>query len=251
MGIVYALHDPVLDRFVAAKVIRREVSNDPTLVERFLREARIVAQLRHPNIVAIHDIGRGDPGHFYVMDYIEGRNLAELIGRRGSLPLADAKRIILATSRTVAFAHDRSVLHRDLKPENVMLDESGNVFVLDFGLARAAADPRLTRSGDLLGSPWYMSPEQLAGGDFDARSDVFALGLIFFYLLDGVPLFNGATIGEVRAQHAAWEVNSRLRSLNVPESIVEILGRMLARDPAERLPDLLLGARFADFGVSS
>jgi serine/threonine-protein kinase len=251
MGVVYALHDPVLDRFVAAKVIRPEVSNDPILVERFLREARIVAQLRHPNIVAIHDVGRGDSGHFYVMDYIDGRNLAELIEKRGSLPLADARMIILATSRAVAFAHDRGVLHRDLKPENVMLDDNGNVFVLDFGLARAAADPRLTRSGDLLGSPWYMSPEQLSGAEIDARSDVFAVGLLFYYLLAGAALFDGATLGEVRAQHAAWVIDPRLRDLGVPASVVGILESMLARNPADRLPDLRLGARFSDFSEVS
>jgi eukaryotic-like serine/threonine-protein kinase len=247
MGVVYAAHDPVLDRNVAVKVLRRELSEDAALVQRFLREARIAAALRHPNVVSIHDIGRGDLGHFFVMDFIDGRNLAEIVEDRGYLPLNDAKRIVHECARAVAFAHNAGVLHRDLKPENVMLDNDGHVVVLDFGLARAMRDERHTRHGGILGSPRYMSPEQLVGQDADVRCDVFSVGLLFYYLLVGRALFDGESLAEIRRQHDAWVVEERLAALEIPLSVIDILRSMLARKLEDRLPDLLLAARFEEF----
>ena len=250
MGVVYAAHDPVLDRHVAVKVLRRELSEDASLVKRFLREARIAAALRHPNIISIHDIGHGDRGHFFVMDLIDGRNLAEVVDTLGYVPLGDAKRIVHDCAKAVAFAHDAGVLHRDLKPENVMLDDAGHVVVLDFGLARAMRDERATRHGGILGSPRYMSPEQLEGHDADVRCDVFSVGLLFYFLLAGHPLFDGRTLAEIRRQHNAWVVEERLDALEIPLSVIEILKQLLARKIEDRLPDLLLGARFEEFRQS-
>jgi serine/threonine-protein kinase len=247
MGVVYAALDPVLDRYVAVKVLRRELSEDPSLVQRFLREARIAAALRHPNVVSIHDIGHGDLGNFFVMDFIDGRNLAEIVKDRGYVPLADAKRIVLECAKAVAFAHNAGILHRDLKPENVMLDNNGHVVVLDFGLARALRDERHTRHGGILGSPRYMCPEQLAGQDADTRCDVFSLGLLFYFLLAGQPLFDGEGLLEIRRQHDGALVEERLGALQIPLPIIEILKQMLARKPEDRLPDLLLAARFEEF----
>jgi serine/threonine-protein kinase len=198
-------------------------------------------------VVSIHDIGRGDIGHFFVMDFIDGRNLAESVEGRGYVPLGDAKRIVHECAKAVAFAHDAGVLHRDLKPENVMLDRNGHVVVLDFGLARALRDERHTRHGGILGSPRYMSPEQLAGQDADVRCDVFSIGLLFYFHLAGRPLFDGESLAEIRRQHDAWVVEGRLEALEIPFPVIEILKQMLARKLEDRLPDLLLAARFEEF----
>jgi len=238
MGFVYRGHDPSLDRPVAIKILRPEYSRDPSFVERFLKEARIAARLRHPHIVSIHEVGESDLGHYYVMDFIDGDTLHAVVKRGGALPFDAAARVLLEIGRAVAFAHESGILHRDLKPENAMIDREGNVVVMDFGLARAADDPRLTRVGTIVGSPLYMSPEQIRGEPVDHRSDIFSIGLIFFYLLAGRHLFHGDTVAEVIASQREMNIADVLRRTIRPDSARRLMTRLLEREPANRLGDL-------------
>lgn len=250
MGIVYEARDPILERPVAIKVLKPALAEDPGSVRRFIREARIGARLRHPNIVSIHEVGESDRGHYYVMDLIDGTTLAEIVERFGALASQDATRILLQIAKAVSYAHDEGVLHRDLKPENVMIDRRGHVVVMDFGLARALDDPRITSDGRLVGSPRYMSPEQVDGHPLDAKCDVFAVGLLYYFLLAGRPLFDGETASLVLEQHRTLSIEPAVERLrldrDLPELSASLLRRMLERDAARRLPDLRLTVRFPD-----
>jgi serine/threonine protein kinase len=201
MGHVYKARERSLERYVAIKVIPQERNRDAAFVERFRREAKIAARLRHPRIVSVHEVGTLGGFHYFSMDFIEGSTLRSVVQRQRWLPVEDAIGIVTEIGRAVAHAHGRGVIHRDLKPENVMIDSEGDVFVMDFGLARAIEDQALTHSGAIVGSPTYMSPEQLAGGPLDERTDIYAIGLLLFYCLTGEDLFAADSIPAVVAKH--------------------------------------------------
>jgi serine/threonine protein kinase len=238
MGIVYRAHDPALDRPVAIKLLKETISQDPDFIERFLKEARIAARLRHPNIVSIHEVGRSERGYCYVMDFIDGETLSGIVRRRGPLSFEDASRILTEVARAIGYAHESAVLHRDLKPENVMIDRQGNVIVMDFGLARAADDPKLTKTGAVLGSPLYMSPEQMEGLPIDHRSDIFSLGLIFYFLLSGKHFYRGSTISSIVRHMRTVAIREAVATSRLPAPALPILHRMLERDPGLRANDL-------------
>ena len=231
MGIVHQGRDAVLDRLVAIKILKESYAEDPEFIDRFLKEARIAARLRHPNIVSIHEVGRSERGWCYIMDYIDGETLSGLVRRRGAIPADDAARVIVEIAKAVSFAHESGVLHRDLKPENVMIDRQGNVVVMDFGLARAADDPRLTRTGHVVGSPLYMSPEQGRGENVDQRSDIFSIGLIYFFLLTGRHFFHGETISSVVEKQKRLPIPQTIDAAGLPSGAGGILKGMLQRDP--------------------
>ena len=178
MGLVYRADDEELSLPVALKVLRPELSADPSLLDRFRRELVLGRQVSHPNVVRIHDIGQDGDLHFLTMDYVEGRSLRQWMEERGRMDEATAVSILRAVTEALAVAHRAGVIHRDLKPSNILIDASERPHVSDFGLARSLAASGLTRAGTVMGTPDYLSPEQARGEPVDARTDLYALGII-------------------------------------------------------------------------
>jgi serine/threonine-protein kinase len=228
MGSVYKARERTLDRYVALKIVAKERSHDEQFVDRFRREARLAARLRHPRIVSVHEVGALGGFPYFSMDYIEGGTLRSVVARRRALPAEDAIGVIAEICRAVAHAHGKGIIHRDLKPENVMIDTEGDVFVMDFGLARAVGEANITHSGVVMGSPFYMSPEQLAGESADERSDIYALGLILWFCLTGDDLFAAETITGVVAKHMSTQIRDVVRTnAQLPPNLHEVLVSML------------------------
>ncbi|HXG58532.1 MAG TPA: serine/threonine-protein kinase [Thermoanaerobaculia bacterium] len=231
MGAVYKARERALDRSVALKIVPEHRSQDVHFVERFRREARIAARLRHPRIVSVHEVGTMGPFPYFSMDYIEGGTLRSVVQRRRSLSPEDAISIVAEVCRAVAHAHGKGVIHRDLKPENVMIDSEGDVFVMDFGLARVSEEPALTQSGAIMGTPFYMSPEQLSGGKVDERSDIYSIGLILYYCLTGNDLFAAENVSAVVAKHANTRIVDIVEAnALLPPSLQDVLRSMLEED---------------------
>jgi serine/threonine protein kinase len=189
MGAVYKARQPALDRLVALKILPRQAAGDPGFAERFNREARALAKLNHPNIVAVHDFGQANGLNYLVMEYVDGPNLRQL-EQAGKLTARQALQIIPQICEALQFAHDEGVVHRDIKPENVLLDRKGRVKIADFGLAkilgREAKDWRLTGARDVMGTPHYMAPEQVEHPQqVDHRADIYSLGVVFYEMLTG------------------------------------------------------------------
>jgi len=185
MGKVYKGYDPTLDRYVALKVMAPHLTWEEEFVERFLREARSAARLRHPNIVTIYDVGRDRGWYYFSMDYVEGKTVAQLIKERGRTSIQDALQILRPLASALDYAHEQGLVHRDIKPSNVVVGDDGHVTLMDFGIARASQTTRLTRSGAVMGTPEYMAPEQARGDDVDRRTDQYALGVIAYEMLVG------------------------------------------------------------------
>jgi serine/threonine protein kinase len=236
MGILYRAHDPDLDRVVAVKVLRGDFSV-PDAEERFTREARALARLKHQNIVSIFDFGRADDQWFLVMEFIAGSTLAELIDRRTLPRLAERLRIFDQVCAATAHAHDQGWIHRDLKPSNVMLDDDKLVKVLDFGLARQI-DVGLTQNAALIGSPNYMAPEQVRAGIVDRRADIFSASAMLYELLTYQKAFAGRTAEEAMGavlRHTPPPPSSI--DASVPPALDAIVQRGLAKAPEERFQD--------------
>ncbi|HEX7253422.1 MAG TPA: protein kinase, partial [Thermoanaerobaculia bacterium] len=237
MGVVYRARDPLLNREVAVKLIS---SSDltPELEGRFQREAQLVAQMDHPAIVPIHDLGRDQGSLFFVMPLVSGTNLQRLI-RDQSLRLGEVVDIGIQAAEALEYSHSRGVVHRDIKPANIMVtrDDSGSgarVRVMDFGLAHSATESRLTKTGTLVGTVAYLSPEQVASRAFDGRSDVYSLGVVLYECLVGEPPFTG----EVQSilYRIVHEIPQSPRALGaeIREELEDIVLRCLAKDPAKR-----------------
>src|SRR5262245_60334303 len=204
MGEIYRARDPRLEREVAIKLLPLALRGDPERRARFLREARAVAQLSHPHITAIHEVGEADGQDFIALEYVDGHTLVEMLAAR-RLSLSELVDLALPLADAVAYAHERGVVHRDLKPGNVMVTSRGHPKLLDFGLAKrleqgsdlSAKPTTLTREGAVFGTPNAMSPEQALGHTVDARSDVFSFGSLLHELATGRPAFAGETVIEV------------------------------------------------------
>lgn len=239
MASVYLALDTRLDREVALKIMRPHLVTDDSFITRFRREARSAAQLSHPGIVAVHDQGEDHGRMFLAMEYVPGRTLREVLDAEGALSPRAAFDIIDPVLDALAAAHRAGIIHRDVKPENVILREDGVVKVADFGLARSIGSHTATSTdGMLMGTVAYLSPEQVERGVADARSDVYAAGLILFEMLSGAKAFTGETPINVAYQHVHEGVptlSSRLAG--VPPALDALVARATARDPDERPAD--------------
>jgi tRNA A-37 threonylcarbamoyl transferase component Bud32/tetratricopeptide (TPR) repeat protein len=236
MATVYLARDVKHDRRVAIKVLHPEFSESAT-AERFLREIRIAASLRHPGILPVYDSGEVDGLLYYVMPYVPGESLRERLEREKQLPVEEALRITSELAAALEEAHGRGIVHRDVKPENVLF-EGEQPQLMDFGVARAAPEAgseKLTRTGVSVGTPHYMSPEQASGEAVDARSDVYALGCVLYEMLGGEPPYTGPTSQAIMARHAMAPVpDVRTLRPTVAEGVVAALERALAKVPADR-----------------
>lgn len=239
MATVHLAIDERLDREVALKVLRPHLAADEVFAGRFRREARSVARIVHPNVVAIHDQGQDGERMFLVMEYVPGRNLRDLIREDSPVSPRSALDLVEPVLEALSAAHRRGIIHRDIKPENVLLHEDGMVKVADFGLARAVTSTTTTGTTSvLLGTVAYLSPEQVERGVADARSDVYATGLMLFELLTGRAAIVGETPMAVAYQHVHGGVPS-VSSLNdsVPQALSDLVARATARDPDDRPAD--------------
>jgi TM2 domain-containing membrane protein YozV/predicted Ser/Thr protein kinase len=245
MGIVYKGHDDVLDRPVAIKVLAPFLRADPNAARRFAREARTAAGISHENVVATYFSGEDEGAPFLVMEFVEGRDLRELLDREGPLPWRRAVRYMEHAARGLAAAGARGLVHRDVKPANLLLEtKEDRVKVADFGLAKArAADSSLTGSSILAGTPLYVAPEVAREGEGDHRADMYSLGASFYHLLAGAPPFSGKTPAAAIVGHLAEPVpDLAAKRPDLPVGLVSVVRRCLAKDPKDRYatwPDLL------------
>jgi serine/threonine-protein kinase len=237
MAEVYLAQQQSLARQIALKVLNAELARDPTYVRRFHHEARAAAALAHPSIVQIYEVGEDGGVHFIAQEYVPGRNLAEMIRGQGRLAAGLVLDVMRQVATAIAKADSEGIVHRDIKPENIMLARTGEVKVADFGLARVQGDGglNLTQIGVTMGTPLYMSPEQIEGRELDGRSDVYSLGVTAYHMLAGVPPFEGDTPLAVAVQHLNQPPRPLAeRCVDVPDALAALIHRMLAKRPADR-----------------
>ncbi len=238
MADVYLTRQLSLQRPIALKVLREDLAKDRTYVERFLREARAAAALVHANIVQIFEVGQHDNIHFIAQEYISGQNLKMWLHRNGSAEPKLAMEILVGTAKAIRKADEFQVVHRDIKPENIMLSDKGEIKVTDFGLARVNSDQSqdtLTKVGITMGTPLYMSPEQVEGGALDARSDIYSLGVTAYHMLAGTPPFDGDNPLAIAMKQVKNEATplGEVRP-DLPETVCNLIHRMIKKSPENR-----------------
>jgi hypothetical protein len=235
MAEVFRAHDRTLDRDVAVKVMRPAFAGVPEFVERFHREAEALGAIDHHNIVRVLDYGANADGPFIVMELVTGGTLGDLMRARSRVDQYDAARIAAGIADGLEAAHVRGVLHRDLKPDNVLLDSEGQPKIADFGIARLAAATAITRTGELLGTPQYLAPEQMSGDIVDERADVYALGVILYEMLTGRQPTGGTTPSEIVSRRLRMDPRPPSRLVALAPALNALVLRVLARDPSRRV----------------
>ncbi len=233
--IVYEAIDPSINRRVALK----ELSIPPNLdgaqrrerIERFWREGKAAGRLSHPNIVTIFEVGKDGDRHFIAMEFLEGQNLRDVLQAGGPLPISTAKNYVLQLCDALSYAHRNGVIHRDIKPENVQILPGGHIKLTDFGIARLIGEPNITQNGQVFGTPSYMSPEQVKGGEIDARSDIFSLGVLLYEMVSGKKPFTGDTIVTITYNITSVEPPP---PPGAPPWLVGVIRKAMAKDPNMR-----------------
>ncbi len=240
MSSVYRAQDSLLERHVALKVMHEQLLSEGDHVERFRREARLAAQLSHPNIVTVIDRGEQESRQFIVFEYVEGENLKALIEREAPLPEKAAIELALQIADGLAFAHAHGLVHRDVKPHNVLLTEDGRAKVTDFGIARSIDVHRgLTQTGTVMGTSEYISPEQARGGNVDACTDIYSLGAVLYELLTGEVPFPGDNFVSIAMRHINEPPPSvRHRRQELSPRVDAAIRRAMAKDPGDRFPSM-------------
>lgn len=234
MGIVYRALDTVLEREIALKTHTVHSEPDAQSIERFFREARVVASFKHQNIVTVYDLGRDGDRIFIAMELLEGEDLTGVMTGGRHISLEEKLRIVESITRGLGHAHDRGIVHRDIKPRNVFLSDNGEVKLLDFGLAHMAQST-LTEAGQIIGTPFYMSPEQVLGEKAEPRSDIFSLGSLFYELLTGARAFDAGNLEHIFDAIVHNEpVPIRELDPTIPEELTRIVATMMSKDAARR-----------------
>lgn len=244
MGAVYLARELQLDRQVALKVLPAAVAADAVLRDRFLRETRLAASFSHPNIVPVHAVEEQPELLAFAMGFVEGESLAERVERNGPLTTRETVRLLQDVAYALAYAHARGVVHRDIKPDNIMIERAtGRALVMDFGIARRAsttpqAADGLTRVGEVVGTPEYMSPEQATGDAIDGRSDLYSLGLVGWFALTGRTAMAGGNTQQVLVRQLTETLPPLVRERpDIPPALGGVVDRCLAKDPAQRFAD--------------
>ena len=237
MGVVYKARDPLIDRIVAIKTINLGLALDEKeeYENRFYQEAKAAGRLSHPNIVTIYDVGKNGDVAYIAMEFLEGRELRDIMNDDGLLPVGQVMDIVAQVAQGLAYAHEHEIVHRDIKPSNVMVVRDGHVKITDFGIARMASSAVQTQTGMVLGSPKYMSPEQVMGKTIDQRSDIFSLGVMLYEMLTGQAPFNGDNVNAIMYQ-TLNAIPAPPNALNpeVPEMVNFIVAKALAKKLVDR-----------------
>ncbi len=236
MGMVYLAHDPNINREVALKILRPDRVESADFVQRFLKEARAIGRLAHPHIVTVYDVGEDNKTVFIAMELLEGTPL-NVHARDNSLSFEQITGLGIEVASSLDYAHGKGIVHRDIKPPNIMITEGGKVKITDFGIAHID-DPEATQqtqAGEILGTPNYMSPEQVLGKKVDGRSDLFSLGVILYELVSGVKPFKGENLGSIFNSITSSEpVNLRELKPDAPKGLCDVIMKSLSKDPALR-----------------
>ena len=238
MGVVYKAIHTALGRQVAIKVLHPQFSSDPAFLKRFEREARAMARLDHENVVRVFDVAQDGDSHYIVMEYFPGHDLKHLILDRENIPWQEMLKISIQVASALSYAHSQGIIHRDIKPGNIMVGKSGRAKIADFGIAAATDEVSVTATGQIIGTPEYMSPEQAMGEGVDARTDLYSLGMVMYELLNGVTTFQGisrmAIIGKLI--YDKEEYNLSFPS-DTPSFLQEVIRTLLMKAPASRFQD--------------
>jgi serine/threonine protein kinase len=236
--VVYKAHDPLIDRYVAIKTIDLQRLNEKEKEEykaRFYQEAKAAGRLNHPNIITIHDLGRKGDIAYIAMELMEGPELQDIATENQPLSVGEKLDIAFQVAAGLAYAHDHGVVHRDIKPSNIMILRGRHVKIADFGIARMESALRHTRTDQIIGSPLYMSPEQIQSQALDLRSDIFSFGIVLYQMLTGQLPFNGDNVNSVWYQiiHQEPPKPSSLNS-DIPDMLDDIVAKSLAKRPEDR-----------------
>lgn len=235
MANVYLANDTILERKVAIKVLRGDLSNDEKFIRRFQREALSVSNLSHPNIVEVYDVGEDDGQHYIVMEYIEGKTLKQLLHKRGTLTLSEVIDIMNQLTDGLTHAHEAYIIHRDIKPQNIMIQDDGLIKITDFGIAMALNATQLTQTNSVMGSVHYLPPEQANGKGSTIKSDIYSLGILMYELLTGSVPFKGDNAVEIALKHLKEKIPSiRRQNPTIPQSVENIVLKATAKNPKNR-----------------
>src|SRR5574344_290778 len=238
MANVYLAYDTILDRNVAVKVLRGDLATDEKFVRRFQREALSASSLSHPNIVEVYDVGEDNGQYYIVMEYIEGKQLKQLLKKRGKLTVSEVIDIMLQISDGLSVAHDSYIIHRDIKPQNIMIQENGLVKITDFGIAMAMNATQLTQTNSVMGSVHYLPPEQANGKGATLQSDIYSMGILMYELLTGELPYRGDNAVEIALKHLKEPFPSVKEKVpEVPQSVENIIIRATAKNPKNRYED--------------
>ena len=235
MANVYLANDTILERKVAVKVLRGDLSADDKFIRRFEREALSVSNLSHPNIVEVYDVGVEEGSHYIVMEYIDGKTLKQLLKKRESLTLSEVIDIMTQLTDGISHAHESYIIHRDIKPQNIMIEDDGRVKITDFGIAMALNATQLTQTNSVMGSVHYLPPEQASGKSATVKSDIYSMGILMYELLTGNVPFKGDNAVEIALKHMKDKIPSvRKQDPSIPQSVENIILKATAKNPRNR-----------------
>jgi len=235
MANVYLANDSILERQVAVKVLRGDLSADDKFIRRFQREAQSVSNLSHPNIVEVYDVGEEEGNHYIVMEFIEGKTLKQLLNKRESLTLTEVIDIMKQLTDGISHAHESYIIHRDIKPQNIMIQDNGLIKITDFGIAMALNATQLTQTNSVMGSVHYLPPEQASGKGATIKSDIYSIGILMYELLTGNVPFKGDNAVEIALKHMKDKIPSiRKQNPAIPQAVENILLKATAKNPRNR-----------------
>ena len=235
MANVFLANDIILDRKVAVKVLRGDLSTDDKFIRRFQREALSVSNLSHPNIVEVYDVGEEDGEYYIVMEYLSGKTLKQLLKKRETLTLTEVIDIMSQVTDGISHAHEAYIIHRDIKPQNIMIEDNGLIKVTDFGIAMALNATQLTQTNSVMGSVHYLPPEQASGKGSTIKSDIYSMGILMYELLTGNVPFKGDNAVEIALKHMKEKIPSiRKQNPAIPQSVENILLKATAKNPRNR-----------------